>query len=123
MTLNFQLWGIEAHITFEQTADKNLSQGLFVDCFYSWSCFSFKLKRKKAQQTAKRVKLQALDQAHFAKETVSSILKKAPPGEEQVKSKSPSRAPAKEGPWIPERDVVYVSPQMQKKQYQQQVNE
>lgn len=80
-----------------------------------------KLKRKKAQQTAKRVKLQALDQAHFAKETVSSILKKAPPGEEQVKSKSPSRAPAKEGPWIPERDVVYVSPQLQKKQYQQQL--
>jgi len=80
-----------------------------------------KLKRKKAQQTAKRVKLQALDQAHFAKETVSSILKKAPPGEEQVKSKSPSRAPAKESRWIPERDEVYVSPQMQKKQYQQQL--
>ncbi|XP_068750327.1 protein moonraker-like isoform X2 [Montipora capricornis] len=88
-----------------------------------------KLKRQRTQQTAKRVKIQALDHAHFAKETVSSILKKAPSGEGPDKPKSPPRTLAREGPWIPERDVSgserrhreeYVSPRMLKKEYEQQ---
>ena len=87
-------------------------------------CFSLsKLKRQRAQQVAKRVKLlQAVDQAHFAKETVSSILKKAPPGEGPDKIKTPPRTPTKEGPRTPERDLVYVSPRTQRRECERQVN-
>ena len=72
---------------------------------------------------AKRVKLlQDMDQAHFAKETVSSILKKAPPGEGPDKAKTPPRTPTKEGPRTPERDRAYVSPRTQKRECERQVN-
>lgn len=82
-----------------------------------------KLKRQRAQQVAKRVKLlQAVDEAHFAKETVSSILKKAPPGEGPDKPKTPPRTPVKERPRTPERDGVYVSTRMQRREFERQVN-
>lgn len=65
------------------------------------------LQRQRAFQTAKRVKLlQDVDQAHFAKETVASILKKAPPvvGHQPVaQSRTPPRTPTREGPHTPER--------------------
>ena len=73
-----------------------------------------------------------MDQAHFAKETVSSILKKAPAGEGPDKpqpgaqSKTPPRTPTKEGPRTPERvhyhDMGdYLSPRSQRRKYEQQV--
>ncbi|KAL9981108.1 hypothetical protein ACROYT_G009771 [Oculina patagonica] len=93
-----------------------------------------KLKRQRAQQAAKRVKLvQPVDQAHFAKETVSSILKKAPaegpdkphPG---TQLKTPPRTPTKEGPRTPERGVhyhdmgdLYLSPRSQRRKYEQKL--
>lgn len=100
------------------------------NCSYNF----YQLKRQRAQQAAKRVKLlQAVDQAHFAKETVSSILKKAPPGEGLVKpqagaqSRTPPRTPTKEGLRTPERvhyrDMGdYLSPRSQRsREYEQQV--
>ena len=95
-----------------------------VSRFTNGCCYSLsKLKRQRAQQVAKRVKLvQAVDQANFAKETVSSILKKAPPGEGLDKIKTPPRTPTKEGPRTPERDVVYVSPRTQRRECERQVN-
>ena len=86
------------------------------------------LKRQRAQQAVKKVKLpQSVDQAHFAKETVSSILKKAPAGDGPgAQSKTPPRTPTKEGPRTPERlhyhDMDnYLSPELQRRKYEQQV--
>lgn len=85
-----------------------------------------KLKRQRAQQIAKRAQLlQDMDQAHFAKETVSSILKKAPPVEGADKPKTPPRTPTKEGPRTPERvpyqDMAYVSPRTQRRECERQL--
>lgn len=86
------------------------------------------LKRQRAQQAVKKVKQpQSVDQAHFAKETVSSILKKAPAGEGPgAQPKTPPRTPTKEGPHTPERvryhDMDnYLSPELQRRKYEQQV--
>lgn len=87
-----------------------------------------KLQRQKAFQTAKRVKLHHdVDQAHFAKGTVASILKKAPPvvGHQPVaQTRTPPRAPTWEGPHTPER-VHYqglhsLSPRSHRRQYETQ---
>ena len=92
----------------------------------------YQLKRQRAQQAAKRVKLfQAVDQAHFAKETVSSVLKKAPPGEgldklqSGAQSRTPPRTPTKEGLRTPERVHYrdYLSPRSQRRrEHEQQVS-
>lgn len=74
-----------------------------------------------------------MDQAHFAKETVSSILKKAPPGEGLDKlqpgaqSRTPPRTPTKEGLRTPERVHYrevgdYLSPRSRRRrEFEQQV--
>ena len=88
--------------------------------------FLLKLKRQRAQQIAKRVKLlQDMERAHFAKETVSSILKKAPPVDWANKPKTPPRTPTKEGPRTPEKvsqhDAAYISPRTQRRECERQV--
>ena len=66
-----------------------------------------------------------MERAHFAKETVSSILKKAPPVEWADKPKTPPRTPTKEGPRTPEKvsqhDTAYISPQRQRRECERQV--
>ena len=106
---------------------RSCSQDLIIAKLTDANNFS-QLKRQRAQQAVKKVKLpQSVDQAHFAKETVSSILKKAPAGEGPgAQSKTPPRTPTKEGPRTPERvhfhDMDnYLSPELQRRKYEQQV--
>ena len=66
-----------------------------------------------------------MERAHFAKETVSSILKKAPPVDWADKPKTPPRTPTKEGPRTPEKvsqhDAAYISPRTQRRECERQV--
>ena len=67
--------------------------------------FSIQVERQKAQQALQRAKVVPMQQAHFAQDTVSSKLKKAPsgppPDRSQVggQAKSPSTTPTKSVPF------------------------
>lgn len=130
----FAVRGVDCVVNLRQTLSVHLVS-TFEGCLFYWEVrhrlytalsFLLKLKRQRAQQIAKRVKLlQDMERAHFAKETVSSILKKAPPVDWADKPKTPPRTPTKEGPRTPERvsqhDTAYVSPRTQRRDCERQV--